>query len=41
MVAVSDAVASHPRAIGVLFVIGLVVVQIQPVAAGAVGCHGP
>lgn len=33
--------ADHPRAIGVLFLIGLLLVQTQPVAAGAGYIHGP
>lgn len=38
---IQAAVAKHPRAIGALFMLGLFIVQTQPVAAGSVYCHGP
>lgn len=34
-------IASHPRLIGVLFTLSVLLTQLQPVAAGATACHGP
>lgn len=33
--------AEHPRLIGALFLLVLLILQAQPVAAGAAFCHGP
>lgn len=33
--------AEHPRLIGVLFTLTVLLTQLQPVAAGVTACHGP